>query len=137
MLYAMIEMQRAAAAPVRMMARMNRMIFESDFNALSKTEFGKSVAASAALMESLTRSYGKPIWGLDFTEVNGHEVAVEPKSVWSDAWCSLVHFKRNRTQLAAALGNETPQPRLLIVAPLSGHYATLLRGTVECRIHHR
>ena len=64
MLYAMIEMQRAAVAPIRMMARANKLAFSSDFNLLSRTEFGKSVAASASLLESLTRTYGKPLWGL-------------------------------------------------------------------------
>ena len=50
MLYAMIEMHRAAAAPLRMAARANRMFFESELNVLSRTEFGKSAAASASLI---------------------------------------------------------------------------------------
>ena len=136
MLYAMIEMQRAAAAPIRAMARMNRVIFESDYNALSQTEFGKSIAASASLMESLTRTYGKPVWGLERTEINGKEVDVDPEVVWSEPWCDLIHFKRDADDLAEAMGSREPQPRLLIVAPLSGHYATLLRGTVEAFLPH-
>ncbi|MAT33910.1 MAG: polyhydroxyalkanoate depolymerase [Ponticaulis sp.] len=136
MLYAMIEMQRAAAAPIRAMARMNRVIFESDYNALSQTEFGKSIAASASLMESLTRTYGKPVWGLERTEINGKEVDVDPEVVWSEPWCDLIHFKRDADDLAEATGSREPQPRLLIVAPLSGHYATLLRGTVEAFLPH-
>ena len=136
MLYSMIEMHRAAAAPMRMFARANRMMFESEYNALSRTEFGKSIAATSSLFESLTRSYGKPVWGLETTEINGKEVSVSPETVWSDAWCGLVHFQRDSTELADALGSTTPQPRLLIVAPLSGHYATLLRGTVEAFLPH-
>lgn len=136
MLYAMIEMHRAAAAPLRMAARANRMFFESEFNVLSRTEFGKSAAASASLFESLTRSYGKPVWGLEHTEIEGEMVSVTPNTVWSDAWCNLVHFQRDPEELAAARGTIERQPRLLIVAPLSGHYATLLRGTVEAFLPH-
>lgn len=136
MLYAMIEMQRAAVAPIRMMARANKLAFSSDFNLLSRTEFGKSVAASASLLESLTRTYGKPLWGLEQTEIDGKKVDVSPETVWSQPWCKLVHFQRNPEQLRDALGTSKPQPRLLIVAPLSGHYATLLRGTVEAFLPH-
>ncbi len=136
MLYSMIEMHRAAAAPMRMFARANRILFESDYNVLSRTEFGKSIAATSSLFESLTRSYGKPVWGLEHTEINGKEVSVDVETVWSDAWCNLVHFQRDPEELADALGDGTPQPRLLIVAPLSGHYATLLRGTVEAFLPH-
>jgi poly(3-hydroxybutyrate) depolymerase len=136
MLYSMIEMHRAAAAPMRMFARANRIMFESDYNVLSRTEFGKSIAATSSLFESLTRSYGKPVWGLEHTEINGKEVSVDVETVWSDAWCNLVHFQRDPEELADALGDGSPQPRLLIVAPLSGHYATLLRGTVEAFLPH-
>ncbi|MAJ07659.1 polyhydroxyalkanoate depolymerase [Ponticaulis sp.] len=136
MLYSMIEMHRAAAAPMRMFARANRIMFESDYNVLSRTEFGKSIAATSSLFESLTRSYGKPVWGLEHTEINGKEVSVDVETVWSDAWCNLVHFQRDPEELADALGDAAPQPRLLIVAPLSGHYATLLRGTVEALLPH-
>ncbi len=136
MLYSMIEMHRAAAAPMRMFARANRIMFESDYNVLSRTEFGKSIAATSSLFESLTRSYGKPVWGLEHTEINGKEVSVEVETAWSDAWCNLIHFQRDPVELADARGETTPQPRLLIVAPLSGHYATLLRGTVEAFLPH-
>ncbi|WP_348762842.1 polyhydroxyalkanoate depolymerase [Hyphomonas atlantica] len=131
MLYTMVEMQRAAAAPMRMLARANRMFFEHDLNALSRTEFGKSMAASAALFESMTRVYGKPVWGLESTEIAGEEIAVTPEIAWSDTWCDLIHFRRDPARLSELLGEDYHQPRLLIVAPLSGHYATLLRGTVE------
>ena len=136
MLYSMVEMHRAAAAPLRIMARASRMAFENEFNALSRTEFGKSIAASAALMESMTRVYGKPVWGLESTTIDGKSVPVSPMIAWKEAWCQLVHFKRDPEALADALGADKHQPRLLIVAPLSGHYATLLRGTVEAFLPH-
>ncbi len=137
MLYHMVEMHRAAVAPFRLFARASRMAFEHELNSLSRTEFGKSIAASAALVESMTRTYGKPAWGLTETEINGETVPVDVNVAWRDSWAQLLHFRRDPEKLSAALGTDhPPQPRLLIVAPLSGHYATLLRGTVEAFLPH-
>jgi poly(3-hydroxybutyrate) depolymerase len=95
-------------------------------NPWSHTEFGKSIAAGCELFERTTRRYGKPEWGLDFTEVNGVRTAVEVRSIWEKPFCRLLYFDRKLTRPL-----RMPQPRVLIVAPMSGHYATLLRGTVE------
>jgi poly(3-hydroxybutyrate) depolymerase len=84
------------------------------------------VAAACELFERTTRRYGKPEWGLHDTEVNGLRVPIEIKSVWEKPFGRLLHFDR---KMARPLRH--PQPRVLIVAPMSGHYATLLRGTVE------
>ncbi len=135
MLYSLVEMHRAAAAPLRLFARASRMAFENDLNALSRTEFGRSIAASATVLESMTRTYGKPLWNIEATEIKGQTIPVSPNEAWRDAWCQLVHFQREPNALTQAIGSE-PQPRLLIVAPLSGHYATLLRGTVEAFLPH-
>ncbi|MDT9170758.1 polyhydroxyalkanoate depolymerase, partial [Escherichia coli] len=86
----------------------------------------KSVAAACELFERTTRRYGKPEWRLDETTVNGVRVPVEVRSVWEAPFCRLLHFDRKLTRPLPS-----PAPRVLIVAPLSGHYATLLRGTVE------
>lgn len=90
------------------------------------------MAAAADMFESTTRHYGKPEWQLDTTRINGVEVGITPEEAWGDTWCKLIHFKRDPKAFASALSEtKRKQPRLLIVAPLSGHYATLLRGTVE------
>jgi poly(3-hydroxybutyrate) depolymerase len=78
----------------------------------------------------MTRRYRKPDWNLPTTTVNGAEVAVTPDVEWSTPWCRLIHFQRDAVQLKAARG-ERADPTVLLVAPMSGHYATLLRGTVE------
>ncbi|MDU6672382.1 MAG: polyhydroxyalkanoate depolymerase, partial [Bradyrhizobium sp.] len=64
--------------------------------------------------------------GLDETEVNGVRTPVEVRAIWEKPFCRLLHFDRKHIRPL-----REPQPRLLIVAPMSGHYATLLRGTVE------
>jgi poly(3-hydroxybutyrate) depolymerase len=67
---------------------------------------------------------------LPTTTINGAEVAVTPKSVWSSPWANMIHFERNAAALKAARGDRA-DPSVLIVAPMSGHYATLLRDTVN------
>ncbi len=125
-MYWMYEMGKASLSPARAVADFTKIMFENPLNPFANTEFGKSIAAGCELFERSTRRYGKPEWNLDTTEVNGMRVPVVVKSVWEKPFCRLLHFERTLTQPLRA-----PQPRVLIVAPMSGHYATLLRGTVE------
>jgi poly(3-hydroxybutyrate) depolymerase len=123
--YHFYEMAQLAMAPARAVSDFTRITFKHPINPLSYTAVGRNLAASAELFERMTRRYGKPAFGIDKTTVNGEEVAVEQEIAWIRPFCQLVHFKRH-------LPHDAPrQPRLLIVAPMSGHYATLLRGTVE------
>src|SRR5262249_52358685 len=72
------------------------------------------------------RRYGKPEFGITQTRVGAKSVRVTEEVVWQTPFCKVVHFKRAIDPERAA-----QQPRLLLVAPMSGHFATLLRGTVE------
>lgn len=125
-MYWMYEMAYASLNPARAMTDATRMLFQNPLNPFSRTEFGKSVTAGCELFERTTRRYGKPEWGLHDTEVNGVRTPVEIRSVWEKPFCRLLYFDRKHPRPLRA-----PQPRVLIVAPMSGHYATLLRGTVE------
>ena len=125
-MYWMYELAKASLNPARAMTDATKILFQNPLNPWSRTEFGRSVAAGCELFERTTRRYGKPEWGLPDTEVNGVRTPVEIHSVWEKPFCRLLHFERQLTRPLRA-----PQPRVLIVAPLSGHYATLLRGTVE------
>ncbi|KQW19304.1 esterase [Afipia sp. Root123D2] len=125
-MYWMYEMGQASLNPARAFADATRLMFQNPLNPFSTTEFGKSVAASCEVFERTTRRYGKPEWGIDETEVNGVRTPVEIKLVWEKPFCRVLHFER---KFARPL--REPQPRVLLVAPMSGHYATLLRGTVE------
>jgi poly(3-hydroxybutyrate) depolymerase len=121
----MYEMALAALGPARAVSDASRFIFANPFNPLTNTPFGKNIAAGAELFERMTRRYGKPAFGFHRTSVDGVSVPVREEVVWERPFCRLLHFVREGVKLRA------PQPRLLIVAPMSGHYATLLRGTVE------
>src|SRR5262245_26183699 len=123
--YYWYEMQHAALGPFRAAADATRLFFLNPGNPLTHTTFGKSVAAGCEMFERVTRRYGKPEWNLQPVIVGGERVTVHPQIVWERPFCNLIHFER------ALPDSPYPHPKLLIVAPMSGHYATLLRGTVE------
>ena len=125
-LYWMYEMGQASLNPLRAMTDATKLLFQNPLNPLSHTEFGKSVAASCELFERTTRRYGKPEWGIKDVEVAGMRVPVHVHAIWERPFCKLLYFER-----LISRPPRKPQPRVLIVAPMSGHYATLLRGTVE------
>jgi poly(3-hydroxybutyrate) depolymerase len=125
-LYWFYEMSHAALNPSRAWADATRLFFKNPINPLSFTTYGKSIAAACELYERSTRRYGRPEWRIDSTLVGGERVPVQLKTVWERPFCRLIHFER-----VFASNPRRPQPRLLIVAPMSGHYPTLLRGTVE------
>src|SRR5882672_5788295 len=124
--YWLYEMGHAALNPSRALAHATRLFYKNPANPLAHTSFGKSMAASMELFERSTRRYAKPDWNIDAAVVGGERVPVHISTVWERPFCRLVHFER-----AFERAPRRPQPRLLIVAPMSGHYATLLRGTVE------
>jgi poly(3-hydroxybutyrate) depolymerase len=125
-LYWMYEMGQASLNPLRAMSDATKLLFQNPLNPLAHTDVGKSIAASCELFERTTRRYGKPEWGIKDVEVAGMRVPVTIQTIWERPFCKLLHFER-----MVARPPRTPQPRVLLVAPMSGHYATLLRGTVE------
>jgi poly(3-hydroxybutyrate) depolymerase len=125
-MYWLWELSHASLNPARAVADATRLYYRNPINPLSVTTFGKSMAAAAELFERSTRRYGRPEWEIDSTTVGGERVPVHISTVWERPFCRLVRFERSIGHMP-----HRPQPRLLIVAPMSGHYATLLRGTVE------
>lgn len=125
-LYWMYEMAHAALNPSRAMADVSRIFFRYPLNPAAHTTMGKSMAAGFELYERATRRYAKPDWRIPHVLVGGMRVPVHINTVWERPFCRLLHFER-----AFEHPPRRPQPRLVIVAPMSGHYATLLRGTVE------
>jgi poly(3-hydroxybutyrate) depolymerase len=123
--YQLYELNHAAMGPIRAAADAARLYFKHPLNPLSHTAFGRSIAAGAELFERTTRRYGKPEFGIETTTVHGVRVPVTERVVWQRPFCRLLNFEKG-----AGTGGRS-WPKLLIVAPMSGHYATLLRGTVE------
>ena len=122
MLYQTYQLQRQFAEPVRLWANALGRVYSSRYNPLSDTWFGKSMAAGAEIISRLTQNYGKPAFGLKTTNIDGVEVAVNEEILLRKPFCQLLHFRPDTAK---------PSPKVLLVAPMSGHYDTLLRGTVE------
>lgn len=122
MLYQAYEFQRQLANPVRLWANALEQAYSSPYNPLSDTWFGKSVAAGAEIVARLTQNYGKPHFGLATTEIGNETVEVNEEILVRKPFCDLVRFRRDTIRR---------DPKVLVVAPMSGHFATLLRGTVE------
>ncbi len=130
MFYQLYEMNHAAVAPFRAAADAMKFFYKNPLNPLSHTDFGRNMSAGLELFERVTRRYGKPQFGLPQTTVDGQTVAVTEEIVWAKPFCNLLHFRRDLSPSRAL------DQKILIVAPMSGHYATLLRGTVEALLPH-
>jgi len=130
MYYQLYELNHAALQPYRALADATRLFFENPLNPMSQSSYGRSIAALMELFERTTRRYDKPAFNLPETVVDDKNVAVTEEIVWRRPFCNLLHFKCDLPKSRAA------DPKILLVAPLSGHYATLLRGTVETLLPH-
>lgn len=131
MLYHLYELNRAALSPARAAADAYRLLFRNPLNPASHTPMGRGAAAALELFERTTRRYQQPAWGLDSTVVNGREIAVRERTVLSKPFCNLVYFERN-----LPAWRRRSDAKLLIVAPMAGHFPTLLRGTVQDMLPH-
>lgn len=128
MFYYLYELNHAFLAPARAVADATKLFYRNPLNPASHTTFGRSIAAGSELFERVTKVYGKPRFGIEDTFVSGERVRVSESVVWERPFCRLIQFQR-----ALPRANRR-SPKLLIVAPMSGHYATLLRGTVEAML---
>ncbi len=134
MLYHVYELNHAALTPLRAATQWSQTLLRSPLNPLSQTLTGRTLTAALDVFESATRRYGKPEFGLTHTRINGQPIAVTMRRVWQKPFCTLQHFQRDPAALAKLRGAPHKDPKVLIVAPMSGHYATLLRGTVEAML---
>jgi poly(3-hydroxybutyrate) depolymerase len=130
MLYALHEAAYRLATPLRLTAEIGRGFWRSPLNPAGETEIGRTAYASADVVANLTRRYAKPAWRIDDVFIDGHRVAVTMDTPFATPWVKLRRFRRDPDHLEDA-GAASQSPPVVIVAPLSGHFATLLRGTVQ------
>jgi poly(3-hydroxybutyrate) depolymerase len=122
MLYDAYEMQRSLLAGASTLANIGAGWLQNPANPFAYSQMGPIVASALDVFAHAAAPRGKPEFGLHDTVVNGRTVAVREEIVLRKPFGQLKHFRREGVKGG---------PRLLIVAPMSGHYATLLRGTVE------
>lgn len=125
MLYDLHEFQQATLAPLMVWAQMSASLFSSPYSALSYLPLSRNLAAGYDLLFRIGKRYDKPEFGLKTTTINGESIAVTEEIVLSKPFCNLLHFKRDTNK---------KDPSVLVVAPLSGHHATLLRDTVRAML---
>ncbi len=121
MLYHAYEMQRLALLPARVFAGNARFLFEMALPPLNRMPASRLAAAALASFEHPLQRFGRPAFGLASTVIGGSRVAVEERIIWQGTWCELTHFHR--------AAERPDDAKVLLVAPLSGHHATLLRET--------
>lgn len=133
-LYTMFELQRSALYPVNFVSYFANMFHESTLNPMAYTNVGRTAAATFSMIERLTRNYGRPDFGIEESEVEGVKVKIKEQIIVDKPFCRLVHFGKIKPR--GQKKGFKAQPPLLIVAPMSGHFATLCRGTVEDLLPH-
>ena len=125
MLYHAYEMTHAAMSPMRAAAQMGQQVMRHPMNLLPGAYGSRAVSAALEMFINATRRYGKPEFGIASTLVDGVETPVVEDVVWTRPFGRVLRFRRD-----SAAAEARRDPKVLIVAPMSGHYATLLRGTV-------
>ena len=132
MLYQLHELQRSILHPISHLASAGAHLYTNPYSPLSYTPFSRRLAATFDLVHRLGKDYEKPAFGLQTTSMDGHEVVVTERIVAEKPFCKLIHFERQ-------FGNSprrASDPKILLVAPMSGHHATLLRDTVRALLPH-
>jgi poly(3-hydroxybutyrate) depolymerase len=130
MLYQVYETQRALMEPFTEFAQAASKLFSNPSNPFGQIPFAQRLSAGYGLAYRLGKDYEKPVFGIKTVDVNGAPVAIHERVEIDKPFCELRRFKRF-TDDVATLSQLKGQPAVLIVAPLSGHYATLLRDTVK------
>jgi poly(3-hydroxybutyrate) depolymerase len=122
MLYDAYEVQRSLLAGASKLAGLGAGWLHNPANPWGYTSMGPVVAASLEVFANAAAARGKPEFGLESVRIRGKDVPVHEEILLRKPFGQLKHFYRE---------GHDEGPHLLIVAPMSGHYATLLRGTVE------
>ena len=130
MLYQLYEAQRSLMEPFADFALASSKMLGNPVSPLAQNPLVQRLSASYDLMYRLGKDYVKPEFGIPSVDIHGSEVAVREFIEVDKPFCDLLHFK-TFCDNAATLETLEALPAVLIVAPLSGHYATLLRDTVK------
>ena len=130
MLYQLYETQRSLMEPFSDLAQGAAKAYGNPMSLFGQNPFSLRISAGYDLLHRLGKDYEKPEFGIRTVDVDGKEVAIHERVEINKPFCQLRRFKRFSDD-ASTLTKLKDQPVVLIVAPLSGHYATLLRDTVR------
>ncbi len=125
MLYQLHEMNRTLLSPLIQWAEASSKLFTNPVSPFAHTPFAQKIAAGYELMFRLGKDYEKPPFGIPSVEIDGLRVSIIEEIELEKPFCKLLHFRKDSGKAHAN------QPKVLLVAPLSGHHSTLLRDTVK------
>ena len=122
MLYEAYQVHNDVLGPIRLIAEVFRGFFDQPWPLVGNAPLFRSAAAAMELLSNAGMSHDRPDFGIRSVSIEEKEVAVTEEVVATDPFCNLLHFRK---------GTAREDPVVLVVAPLSGHFPTLLRGTVK------
>lgn len=128
MLYQLHELNRSLLNPLIQWAEASSKLFSDPVSPLAYTPFAQPIAAGYELMYRLGKDYEKPHFDISSVSIKGKDIKIIEEVAEEKSFCTLLHFKKDMSAKAYAA---LKQPTILLVAPLSGHHATLLRDTVR------
>lgn len=127
-LYPFYDLSHVALTPLRLSAELIRDAFNNPGNPLSYTPAGRTLAATGDVTSRLTKRFEQPDFGIRNVTIDNKKYAVREHDIMDLPFCKLKHF--------VVKGAPKNRPKMLVCAPQSGHFATLLRGTVEALLPH-
>ena len=130
MLYQIYETQRSLMEPITEFAQAAAKLYSNPGSPFGQNPFAQRLSAGYDLLYRLGKDYEKPIFDIKTVKLDGVDMAIHERVEIDKPFCELRRFKRF-TDDTATLTKLKGEPAVLIVAPLSGHYATLLRDTVR------
>ena len=134
MLYQLYETQRALMSPFSEFASATAKLYDHPLSPFAHTPLAQRVSAGFDLLHRLAKDYEKPAFNITSATIDGVPIAVQEQVAVAKPFCRLLRFKRF-TDEPKALTTMKSQPKVLVVAPLSGHHSTLLRDTVKCLLN--
>jgi poly(3-hydroxybutyrate) depolymerase len=122
MIYQSFQAYSDMSGPVRAIADLAAAALAQPLPGVSRSIFQRAVAAVYEMVARAGLSHRRPAYGIDSIRAAAQDITVREVEVHRTPFCTLLHFEKDMAKI---------QPRALLVAPMSGHFATLLRGTVE------
>ena len=130
MLYQIHELNRSFLTPLTNWAEATSKLFANPVSPLAYTPYSQRIAAGYELLYRLGKDYEKPEFDIKFVKVKDKTVEIGEEIALAKPFCNLIHFKKLGVESSKKTKSEA-EKKILIVAPLSGHHATLLRDTVK------
>ncbi|MDX9689178.1 MAG: polyhydroxyalkanoate depolymerase [Proteobacteria bacterium] len=131
--YSLHDLHKMMLLPWRYPAQLFEQYLNSSLCPFTDLPVCRTLASGASTIEMSVPNFGKPTFGITATKFRGEDVTVREKVIEHMPFCNLVSFQRE-SKVKSVNEHIANDPTLLIIPPMSGHFASLLRGTVEAML---